>query len=63
VAEDLGLELTELGTGLDAELVHEAGAGALIGLERFGLPARSVEREHQLPAERLAERVLLDERL
>ena len=33
-------------------------AGVLVGLERVGLPARPVEREHQLAAEPLAQRVL-----
>ena len=36
---------------------------SLIGLERLGLAPRAVEREHQLAAERLAQRVLADERL
>ena len=63
VAQDLRLEPLELRAGLDAQLLDEARAGVLVGVERFRLPARAVEREHELAAERLAERVLSDQRL
>ena len=63
VAQDLRLESLELGAGLDSELVDEAGARVLVHLQRFGLPARAIQREHQLPAERLAKRMLAYERL
>ena len=41
----------QLRAGLDAELVDEARARVLVDLECLRLPARAVEREHQLPAE------------
>src|SRR5262249_39835720 len=34
-----------------------------VRLERFSLPARAVEGEHELPAEPLRERILGDQRL
>jgi hypothetical protein len=49
--------------GLDAELVDERGAGVPVALERFGLAARAVQREHQLRAEPLVQRVVGDETL
>ena len=63
VAKDLRLEPLELGAGLDPELVDEAGACVLVHLEGLGLPARAIQREHQLSPEGLAQRVLADERL
>ena len=54
VAKDLRLEPLELRARLDSELVDEAGACILVRLERFRLPARAIQREHELPAERLA---------
>ena len=63
VAEDLRLESFELGAGLDSELVDEAGARILVDLQGFGLPARTIQRKHQLPAKRLAERMVAHERL
>ena len=47
---------------LDAELLDEACARVLIRVERFRLPSRAVEREHELAAQGLAERVLAHER-
>ena len=38
-------------------------AAVVVRAQRLGLPARAVEREHQLPAQPLAQRVLRDERL
>jgi hypothetical protein len=35
----------------------------VVDLKRFGLAARSVQREHQLPTKALAERLLLHEYL
>ena len=40
-----------------------ARRAALVDLERLGLPSRAVERQHQLPAQPLAQRMLRDERL
>ncbi len=58
LAKDRGVELLERGCRLDSELVDERASRFLIGLERFRLPTRSVEGEHQLPAGTLPERVL-----
>ena len=63
LAEDRLLELLEAGARLDSELVEEGGARRPVRVERLGLATRAVEREHQLRAERLAQRVLGDERL
>ena len=63
VPQDLRLEPLELRAGLDAELLDEPCARVLIRVERLRLPARAVERQHELAAERLAERVLANERL
>ena len=63
MAEDLRLELPELGAGLDPELLDEARAGVLVRLESLCLASRALEREHQLAPERLAQRMLADERL
>ena len=62
MAKDLRLELPQLRAWLDPELVDEAGACILVHLESLRLPARTVEREHALPAKRLAQRVLAHER-
>src|SRR5205085_7206732 len=62
-AEDRALEILELGTRLDPELLDEQPAAGAVGGERLGLPAGAVERDHELPAELLAQRLLLDERL
>ena len=63
MAEDLRLEPLELRAGLDSELVDEAGACILVDLQGLRLPARTIQREHELPPERLAQRVVADERL
>ena len=63
LAEDRGLELAELGAGVDAELLDEGLTRGAVRGERVGLPARAVEREHELRARALAERLGLDERL
>ena len=61
--QDRLLELAQLSAGLDAELVDEHLAGRAVDLERLGLAAATVQAEHQLAAEPLAERELLDESL
>jgi hypothetical protein len=57
------LERPELLAGLDPEALDERLARRTIGRERVSLPAGAVERQHQLPAEPLAVRMLGDERL
>ena len=51
------LEPFERRPGLERELVGEETAALLVHLQRVGLPARAVEREHQLAAQALAERI------
>ena len=63
LGEDRLLELTKRRRGLESKLVDERRAGTTVDLERIGLPARPVERDHQLPVEPLAEPVLGHERL
>ena len=57
------LELAQALARLDAELLDQPAAGVLVGLERLGLAVGAVEREHQLRAQVLPERVLLDQGL
>ena len=63
VAEDLSLKLAQLWTRLDAEFVDETGAGSLIHVQSLRLPARTVQRHHELAQEALPQRVLGDEPL
>ncbi len=61
--EDRALELAQVLARLDPELADQGGAGVAIGLQRIGLTARPVQRDHQLAAEALAVRVLGDQRV
>ena len=63
VAQDRLLQGLELRARLDTELVDERQPRPPVGLERVRLTAGAIERQHQLLAERLAVRMLLDERL
>jgi hypothetical protein len=63
VIQDLSLETLERGAGIDPKLVDEPCAGLLEGLKRVCLPSGALEREHQLSAHSLAERVIDDEAL
>ena len=63
MAKNLGLELLELRTRFDSELVDEAGSCVLVHLEGLGLPAGAIERKHELAAKRLAQRMLTGESL
>ena len=63
LVQDLPLELLQRRAGLDPELVDERTAPASEDVERVGLPAAAIERDHQLAAQALAKRVLGDERL
>ncbi len=53
LVEHAALEPLQLGPGLDAELVHEDRASAAVGLQRVGLAARAVQREHQVRVQAL----------
>jgi hypothetical protein len=62
VREDRLLEPPEVGAGLERQLVREHAPRLVERLEGVGLAAAAVQREHQLPPEPLAERVLLERR-
>ncbi len=57
------MQLLKRRAGLDPELVDENTPRVVVDLERFGLPARPVEREHQVAAKPLAKRMLVGEGL
>ena len=63
LAEDRLLELAQRHARLEAEIVQERPACVLVGLEGVGLAAGAIERQHELPAQPLVERVVVDERL
>ncbi len=60
VGEDRALERAQPGRRVDAELLVERPAVRLVGGQRVGLAPAAVEREHQLPAQALAQRVARD---
>ena len=57
------MQRAQLRPGLDADLVDEHPARLAVGLERLGLAAGPVQREHALPVQPLAQRVLRGERI
>ena len=63
VAQDRRVELAQLGARLDADLPDERRPRVAVRLERVGLAAAAVERQQQLRAQALAQRMLGDERL
>ena len=63
MGEDRLVELVQLGAGLDPELLDEHLARVAVGLQRVGLAAAAVQREHQLRVQPLAPRVLAGELL
>ena len=63
LAEDRGLEVLELRSGFDPELFDEGRPGGPIRLQGVRLPFGAVERQHQLAARPLAERLLCNEGL
>ena len=58
VREDRLVEVVQLGARLDPELLDEDLAGVPVGLQRVGLAAAAIQREHQLRVQALAPRVL-----
>ena len=60
--EDRPLQIAQRRPRLEAELVHHGPARVVVGRERLGLASGTVEREHQLGSESLAERVLAHQR-
>ena len=63
MGEDGTLDPLQRRARLEAELVGESSAGVPVDLERLRLPAGAVQREHQLPAQPLAQWVPADELL
>ncbi len=63
LGEDRPLELAQPLPRLDAELLDQAAARVLVGLQRVRLAIAAVQREHELPAQALAVRVRGDQRL
>ena len=61
--QDPALELTQTLRGLDAELVVELLPERLVRVERLGLAARPVERQHQLLPQPLPQGVARGERV
>jgi hypothetical protein len=58
VGQDRRLEALELRAGIEAQILDQRMASALVGLERVGLSAAAVEREHELRVQPLAVGVL-----
>jgi hypothetical protein len=61
VHEDRLFEPLERRARFDPELVDERAARRLVGLERFRLTTRAVEREHHMAAKALAQRMQRDQ--
>ena len=61
--EDRLLKAAQLLPRLQAEFLVERSPAVLVDGERVGLPPAAVEREHQLAAEALTKRMLVDEAL
>ena len=61
--KDRVVERTQLRSRLDPDLLDEGAARLAVGLQRVGLAARPVERDHPLGVELLAQRLLGDQRL
>ena len=57
------LEPPQLAARLEPELARQLAPRRPVGLQRLGLARRAVQREHQLAAQPLAQRVLGDQRL
>ena len=62
VREDRLLQPPQLWPRLEPQLVGEHAPRLLERLERVGLAAAAVERQHQLPPQPLAERVVFERR-
>ena len=60
--QDLSLELLQLGAGLEAELLTESAAGALVGVEGVTLASGAVEGAHELGVQAFAQGIGGDER-
>ena len=63
LVEDSSLEPTQLRPRLDAERLDERAPRVPVRRQRIGLPAAPVERDHELAAQPLDERMLRDQEL
>ena len=63
LAQDRAVQLLQVATRLDSELVDENPAALAVRLQRLRLPPGAIEGEHVLAAQPLAHRILLDEAL
>ena len=62
LAEDGAVERLELRARLDAQVFDQRASRLVVCRQRLGLPARAIERQHQVRPQALAERVQADER-
>ena len=58
LSQDRGLQFLERRPGLQAELLDQGLAPRPVGLERLGLAPGAIQRQHQLAAQPLAQRML-----
>ena len=58
LAQDRLLQPPQIGAGLDADLLNERLPGLTVRVERVGLPAGAIQREHPLQVQLLAQRLL-----
>jgi hypothetical protein len=61
LAQDRRLELTQVRGRFQAQLFGQCAAEVVVDLKRVGLPSAAVQREHELPAQALAQRMLADQ--
>ena len=61
LVENGSFEVLQRPSRLETQLVQQQAAGVLVDTERLGLPAASIEGEHQLGTKTLTERMLRDE--
>ena len=57
------MQLAQLVAGLDSSLVHEPPPRCQVRVQRLGLAARPIQRQHPLRVQALAQRMLLDQAL
>ena len=63
LGEDGRVQPAQLRPRVDAELLDQDRPGPLVGQQRIGLPARAVQRQHQLGPQPLPQRMVADQPL
>ena len=63
LTQDHAVQLLQLPARLDPELFVQGAAAVVVGLQRLGLAAAAVERQHQEPPHAVAQRMLSTESL